>query len=259
MFGGITPFDQLTRGIKSLVIAYVAIYFSQYFLPTGFLSHLALTPIEIFRNYKVWQVFTYSFVHGSGWHLFFNVLALWMIGPHLESLWGTPKFLRFYFLCSFGAALCQFFIAPYQTVVGASGAIYGLLMAFGLLFPDIHIYLFFFFPVKALQAVLFIAVLSLVLSMGSGGSHIAHIAHLGGMLMGLLLIKAPEWRGALPTWLSKRPFGKKSPTFHVIHPDSNESLKEQVDIILEKISRQGIDSLTKKEHELMREYAKKKK
>src|SRR5439155_14978314 len=138
-------------------------------------------------------IVTYAFLHGNFWHLFFNMFALWMFGPHVESYWGTRTFLWFYFLCVVGAALTQTVVAPESVVVGASGGLYGLLLAFGFLFPDAVIYLFFFFPLRAIQAVLVIAVITFISSLQSGGERIAHVAHLGGIFTGFLYFKFPMW------------------------------------------------------------------
>lgn len=263
VFRGANPFDQLTRGVRGLVIANVAVFFAQMAFRGLLEPVLGLTPLLVITKYWVWQVFTYAFLHGNGWHLFFNMFALWMFGPHIEAAWGTKNFLKYYFLCALGAALCQFLLAPTVLVLGASGAIYGLLLAFGFLFPDVVIYLFFVFPLRSIQAVLFIAVLTFVSAMGTGGERIAHFAHLGGMLTGFLYFKLPEWFGRLRLWqVSRRfqnPLGRRGKTrtpvteFEVHDPVAE--MASEVDRILEKISAKGVDSLTPAEHETMRKYA----
>ena len=268
VFRGANPFDQLTPAVKTIVIANVGVFLMQMiFRNVGLEYFLGLTPMLVVTKYWVWQIVTYAFLHGNGWHLFFNMFALWMFGPHIESAWGTRAFVRYYLLCALGAALCQFLLAPTALVLGASGAIYGLLLAFGFMFPDVVIYLFFVFPLRAIQAVMFIALLTLVSALGTGSDRVAHFAHLGGMLTGFLLFKWPEWSRKLQLWHADRRFrhplgrksgGRKPITEFEVH-DPADDITNEVDRILEKISAKGIDSLTKEEHETMRKYAERKK
>lgn len=256
IFRGANPFDQLTPGVQKLLIANVGIFLLQMIAPGAWgMGYLALTPVQVIENFYVWQIFTYSFLHGSGWHLFFNMFALWMVGPHIEGMWGTKKFVRYYFLCVVGAAVAQFILAPTSVVVGASGAIYGLLIAFGLLFPDAVIYLFFVFPARAIQAVAFIAILTLVSAINSGGDRIAHFAHLGGMLTGFLYFKLPIWWENYRLWKARRLFANPRGVRKPKPLDSTDNLKDEVDRILEKISTKGVDSLTPEEHGIMQRYA----
>lgn len=250
------PFDQLTPGVRGLIIANVALFLAFMLLPAWLVEIFGLTPILVLTKVWLWQLLTYSFLHGSGWHLFFNMFALWMFGPHIERAWGTKRFLFYYGLCAFGAAATQFFVAPFQLVIGASGAIYGVLLAFGFLFPDTVIYLFFLFPFRAIQAVVIIALFTFVAAMGSGGARIAHFAHLGGMLTGFIYLRFPVWRDRFNMWRLERRFyysrGHR-PTKRLHSED--DSLRDEVDRILEKISSQGIQSLTDDEHKTMQRYA----
>lgn len=266
VFRGANPFDQLTPAVKNLVIINVAVFLVQLVFRNMLEMYFGLTPVFVLTKYWIWQIFTYSFLHGNGWHLFFNMFALWMFGPHIEGAWGTKTFLKYYFLCALGAAVGQFILAPSSLVIGASGAIYGLLLAFGFLYPDSVIYLFFVFPLRAIQAVFFIALLTLVMALGSGGERIAHFAHLGGMLTGFLYFKTPQWFRNVRLWradyrfrnpLGRRSGSKKAVTEFVVHDGDEISI--EVDRILEKISAKGIDSLTRDEHETMRKYAERKK
>lgn len=253
------PFDQLTPVVRRLIIANVVVFFGQMLVPERYITIFGLLPIDVIAHGRVWQLFTYAFLHANGWHIFFNMFALWMFGPHVEGIWGGRRFFRYYVLCILGAAAAQFAIAPDALVIGASGAIYGVLLAFGFLLPDAVIYLFFFFPVRALQAVLFIALLTLVSAMSAGGSHIAHFAHLGGMLTGFLYFKVPEWGERFRMWRVERRFARPAgaPAKKPRMEPAND-LSSEVDRILEKISAQGVDSLTRDEHETMQRYAKQK-
>jgi hypothetical protein len=196
------------------------------------------------------------------------MFALWMFAPHIESQWGTKYFLRFYFLCVLGAALGQFLLAPDVRVMGAAGGIYGLLIAFGLLFADAVIYLFFIFPVRAIQAVMFIALLILVSAFSGGGTRLSQIAQLGGMLTGFLLLKAPVWAEQARLWQANRRFQhprggggvkRKVPLTEFEVHDPHAEMIAEVDRILDKITTSGVDSLSNAERETMRKYGERKK
>ena len=169
-------------------------------------------------GFAFWQPVTYMFMHGNFGHLFFNMFALWMFGAAVENYWGVKKFLIYYFVAGVGAAvvyeLWQYIdfnyimhVQDYSgvqislketisvdqfmnrfTMVGASGAVYGLLLAFGMLFPNSLIYIYFLIPVKAKWFVLIYGGIEVLYCIFASSDGIAHIAHLGGMLFGLLLI-----------------------------------------------------------------------
>lgn len=169
-------------------------------------------------NFAFWQPVTYMFMHGNFGHLFFNMFALWMFGAAVENYWGVKKFLIYYFVAGVGAALVYelwqyidfnyiMHVQDYSgvqislketitvdqfmnrfTMVGASGAVYGLLLAFGMLFPNSLIYIYFLIPVKAKWFVLIYGGIEVLYCIFASSDGIAHIAHLGGMLFGLLLI-----------------------------------------------------------------------
>ena len=192
----------IPRVTKTLLIVCVAIYFAARLLPGVFgpvEAMLALWPLDSGR-FMPWQVVTYGFLHGSEFHLFFNMLGLWMFGSEIERLWGERRYLQFLLASLLTAALTQLLVtfvmgSPYPTV-GASGALYGLLLAFGMLFPNRTIVpLFPPIPMKARTFVIVFGVLELVLGL-TGRSGVAHFAHLGGMLGGFLMIR--YWRGQSP-------------------------------------------------------------
>ena len=176
-------------------------------------------------DFHAYQLFTYMFMHGNFSHLFFNMFALWMFGATLENIWGTKRFLLYYILCGLGAGLVQEGVQyieyvvklsqyqsvnmgggqiipmaqylNYMTTVGASGAIYGLLLAFGMMFPNSMIYLYFIMPIKAKWFVIGYAVIELLTGVFSTGDHVAHFAHLGGMLVGLIILLSWKKKGRL--------------------------------------------------------------
>ncbi|WP_341891594.1 rhomboid family intramembrane serine protease [Variovorax sp. YR752] len=159
----------------------------------------ALWPVDSGR-FMPWQLLSYGFLHGSIGHLFFNMLGLWMFGAELERIWGGKRYLQFYFACILTAALTQLLvglIAGGAPTVGASGALFGLLMAFGMMFPNRIIMPLF--PPIPMKAKVFVAVfggLELLFGVTGTQSGVAHFAHLGGMLGGFLMIR--YWRGQAP-------------------------------------------------------------
>jgi rhomboid family protein len=160
---------------------------------------LGLIPYELFHRVEVWRLATYMFLHAGVWHLLFNMLALWMFGTELERIWGTRYFLKFYFVTGIGAAALTalFSVLPFDfaemvyrsNVIGASGAIYGLLLAFALYFPDRPILLSFLFPVPAKYFVMIVGAIELFSSLNAR-SGIANATHLGGILVAYLFLKS---------------------------------------------------------------------
>lgn len=201
----------LTPAVKALLIANVVLFLGQVVLP-GVTALGGLTPAAVLESFWIWQPLTYMFLHAGLTHLVFNMLALWMFGVELERLWGTNAFLRFYLYCGLGAAattivasLLPFDFADFMYVtptVGASGAIYGLLAAFGILFAHRPIYMYFVFPVPARIFVLITGAITLLLSVTSSGGHMAHLAHLGGLVTGWALLT--RGRGGLAAELKYR-------------------------------------------------------
>jgi len=205
MFGNAMP-----PVIKTLLIVNIGIYLLEHFILNFFtlfgtpFSHIflyvfALNPIFSdglnyisSNNFWIWQLITYQFLHGGLWHLFFNMFALWMFGVELEHRWGSARFFLYYLLSGIGAGISQIFIGPLigqvGPTVGASGAIYGVLLAFGLTFPNRPIFMFpFFIPIPAKLFVIIFAAIELFSGFSSNDG-VAHFAHLGGALTGLLLM-----------------------------------------------------------------------
>ena len=147
----------------------------------------------------IWQVATYMFVHFGVWHLLFNMLALWMFGMVIEQSWGTRRFLKFYFYCGLAAGICvliaNMIVGDWRTpTLGASGAVFGLLVAFGVLFPDSIILMFFLFPMKAKYAVMIYVAVELLATFGPN-TGVSTVAHLGGAAFAYVYLK-----GRIPLW-----------------------------------------------------------
>ena len=184
---------------QALLLINVAAFCIDFFLGAWFTQAFALWPLG--HGFLPWQVLTYAFLHGSVGHLFFNMLGLWMFGSELERVWGQKRYLQFYFASVLVAAATQLLVTwllgSGNPTVGASGGLFGLLLAFGMTFPNRIIMPLF--PPIPMKAKIFVAVFgALELAMGfyspTGG--VAHFAHLGGMLGGFLTIR--YWRGQSP-------------------------------------------------------------
>jgi membrane associated rhomboid family serine protease len=183
---------------QALLLANEAIFFLGELLGPGLLSAFALWPIG--AGFWPWQVGTYAFLHGNFNHLFFNMLGLWMFGSELEHVWGLKRFLQFYAASVLAAAVTQLIVnavlGSMAPTIGASGGLFGLLLAFAMLFPNRTILLFFVIPMKAKWLVALYGVIELYQGVYVMNSGVAHFAHLGGMLGGLLTLR--YWRGQAP-------------------------------------------------------------
>jgi len=182
---------------QALLLSNVAIFFLGQLLSPGLLSTLALWPIG--PEFRPWQIVTYSFLHANFNHLFFNMLGLWMFGSELEHVWGQRRFVIFYFASVVAAALTQLVVNLWLNggpTLGASGGLFGLLLAFAMIFPNRTILLFFVIPMKAKWLALLYGILELYQGVEYTNSGVAHFAHLGGMLGGYLTLR--YWRGQAP-------------------------------------------------------------
>jgi len=150
-----------------------------------------LRPSWVLGRLYIWQLVTYLFLHGPLSHILINMFTLWMFGCQLESYWGSREFLRFFLVTGVGAGILSILFQPTSPtpIIGASGAIYGILMAYGLLFPERLVYLYFLFPVKVKYFVGVLALITLYSSIYAPGGPIAHMAHLGGMVFAFLYLK----------------------------------------------------------------------
>lgn len=192
----------LTPAIRLIVILNVVAFLASSVIP-DFNVWLGLQPAAVIEDYGLWQLVTYMFLHSGLFHLLFNMLALWMFGVELERMWGTAYFTRYYLVTGVGAALLTVGLSLipvafgtqlyYSLTVGASGAVYGLLLAYGLYFPDRPIYVYMVFPIPAKYFVLIMGAISLFSSFG-GSSGVAHTAHLGGLVVGYLYLKGGRMR-----------------------------------------------------------------
>ena len=194
----------LTPVVKKLIIvnvaAFVATMLGQAVGLGGLFRALMLTPYSVTHSFTVWQLVTYMFLHGGFWHILFNMVGLWMFGCELERTWGSRRFLNYYFLTGIGAGITVVLLGWSSAIptVGASGAIYGVLLAFGVLFPNriilVPIFFFFFIPVPAKWLVIALGGIAFLSALSGPGDMISHTGHLGGMVVGLSYLRGrPYW------------------------------------------------------------------
>lgn len=291
---------------KNLLIVNVVVFLATYLFRTMGVDLNNVLGLHFFLapDFHIYQLFTYMFAHGGFSHIFFNMFALWMFGCIVERTWGAKKFLTYYIVCGVGAGLFQelaqfaqfYFIASEHiphftlaqtmkvanasaaglnlwTTVGASGAVYGILLAFGMLYPEERIFIFPLpVPIKAKWFVMGYAAIELFMAYSSTGDGVAHLAHLGGMVFGFFLIR--YWRRHPDIRYSRRSgqqffdsmraswerrtgrkdrggvFTNSANTRHESDWDYNARRKaeqERMDEILDKIRRNGYESLTREE------------
>jgi membrane associated rhomboid family serine protease len=191
------------RGVKWLLIANVAIFILDYFsrfadLHGPIVLFFGLTPVDVVKRFEIWQLATYMFLHGGFGHILWNMLALWMFGAELEGVWGMRRFLQFYFFCGIGAGVCVVianYLLPWGNpnipTIGCSGAIFGILMAYAILYPTRTILFGFLIPIQVKYFVMIIGAIAF-LSSFQVNSGVSEFAHLGGLLFGYLFLKSPK-------------------------------------------------------------------
>jgi membrane associated rhomboid family serine protease len=236
----------LSPAVKWLLVIITGCFIFQNLAGDRIVWFFGLVPGVALPNGYLWQFASYLFLHVGIAHLFFNMLALWMFGCDVEQAIGSRRFLFLFFFSGIGAGVCAYIFYPMFTVImGASGAVFGVIVAFAMLFPErvVTLLLFFVIPVsmKAKYLALIFAGIELLFVIGHGeGDTVAHFAHLGGAFFGYAYIR----------WLRKR---ESRPTFL---KSSREPL-DRVDLILDKVLKGGLSSLSEEERELLRQAARK--
>ena len=240
-----------TNAIKVLVSVNFGIFVLQTLSNAEglFFPLFGLVPRMVWSELMIWQPFTYLFFHGGIWHVLINMFVLWMFGSELERLWGKSHFLKFYFVTGIGSGLLTMLFnrQSMTPIVGASGAVYGVLLAYGLTYPNRQIYLYGIIPIKSIWFVIGIGMIAFMSSFNNI-SQVSHITHLSGMLIGYLMLKRPvEWRSL---WFSIR---KRTLEYRVVQEEKKathrQKIEQDIDIILDKINREGFDSLSQKEQD----------
>ncbi len=265
-FAGVMP-----PAVKLILIANVVVFLLQV------LSRLMELPMELFfglsrlayEKWLVYQVFSYMWLHSTEqiMHLLFNMLGIWMFGRELEIVWGTRQFLKYYLICGIGAGifiliLDLLFGVGFSITIGASGALFGLLLASAMSWPDRMVYIYFLFPVKMKWFVAAFGFISFFGVMGGVGGNISHAGHLGGILAGFLYIiyRRQNW-GKFFSGKKRRRDGisdakvvhirdyRKEPTSFAERTFAET--EKRVDELLDRIARHGLHSLTPEERKFL--------
>jgi membrane associated rhomboid family serine protease len=290
-FGGFSFFPPVIKNILIIngIVFFISIIAQNVtiggvLLDTLITKYFALIPFgNPYWNFYPWQLITYQFLHGGFSHIFFNMLMLWMFGMEIENLMGSRKFLVFYLLAGIGGGILQLlFGSGAGPVIGASGAVFGVMVAFAMYFPDRLVYIYFLLPVKAKYLIVFMMVIEF-LSVGDA-SLVAHLAHLGGAIVGFIFVMMDRKNNynfdelfnkfkrntdysdnnIFKKKSSPFSFGKKEAEeaefYEINNPSSkNEEVinQEVIDKILDKISQSGYQNLTEKEKKILFEASKK--
>jgi membrane associated rhomboid family serine protease len=226
-FGG-----PLTRAVKIIILTCAGVFFCQFIFRaiTGSseINYIfGLVPVLVWKRFFVWQLATYALFHGGFFHLLINMFVLWMFGCELERSWGTRAFIRYALVTGIGAGISTVIVSPHLAIptIGASGLVYGILLAYGLLFPNRPIYLYFLFPIKAKHFVLIFGALELFASLSGPSDNIAHLAHLGGMLFGFIYLRYYSLASGLRNYYYRRKLKRLRSRFKVINgkDDSDDS------------------------------------
>ena len=263
----------MTPWVRRLIVANLVVFLLQVtlFVSPAFIGTLGFSPLAAFR--QPWTFVTYMFVHGNLLHLAFNLLALYVFGPDVEERMGGGPFVRYYLLCGLGGAALSLVLGwglgKLNPVIGASAAIYGVLLAFAWAAPDQPIYVFLLpAPIAAKWLVTFLVAVSLVLALLPTSDGVAYLAHLGGFAAGFLYLKIGDWR----LGRAERTLRRRSEPSVLVHPGraarasdtpksprrvERDPAQAEIDRVLDKISARGIDSLTPAERRFLAEMSRK--
>jgi membrane associated rhomboid family serine protease len=251
----------ISNSVKTLLIATIVVYIFQILPFPGnlFVQFGSLIPNQTFGDFQLWRLFTYMFLHDTAlpFHILFNMLMLWMFGVEVENLWGARRFMIFYLICGAGSGLFSIFhlfnpVLSSTSVIGASGAVLGVMTMYAYYFPQRQVLLFFVLPINIRVVVLGAALVSLFGSIAPHGI-ISHLTHLGGILVAIcyiklypLILRISESTASIRSKAVVQKQKAKS-------VEDNKFFEEQIDPILAKISREGMDSLTKEERNLLKQ------
>jgi membrane associated rhomboid family serine protease len=283
---------RMTRVVQALIAINVAMAFlDAMILPDEIMSLFAFRPGPLAENW--WTAFTYMFLHGGLWHLAMNMYTLWIFGPRLEHVWGARGFALFYIWCGLGGAVFHALLGGLMPMVGASAAIFGVMLAYAMHWPRDEIYFFGVIPMRVATLVVLLAAVNLLLGYTSGGSGVAYFAHLGGFAFGFLYLKKPQHVSidqlrqrvspAPDVGDDMSPRATPRPSSRSRHRDevdeivaqskaavakrparltpgkrqgAGEAKAEELDRVLDKISRHGLTSLTPSERKVLDEMSK---
>ena len=247
-----------TDSIKLLVSVNFGIFLLQSLSGSErlFFELFGLVPKQIWSQFMIWQPVTYLFFHGGIWHVLINMFVLWMFGSELERLWGKQHFLKYYFITGIGSGIITTMFSLHSTtpVVGASGAVFGVLLAYGITYPNRIVYLYGIIPIKSILFVIGIGVIAFISSF-NGTTQISHITHLAGMAIGYIMLKRRwQWKDI---WFS---IHKKTLEYQIQREEKKisrrQELEQDINRLLDKINRDGFHSLSEKEEKQLYENSK---
>lgn len=243
----------ITPAVKYLIIFNTSFFIVQQVLKIDWYNILGLSPASVFKGW-IWQPVTYLFIHGNFLHLLFNMLFLWMFGVELERIWGTREFIKYYFLTGIGAGICIALIKFGSMIptIGASGAVLAVILAFGLTFPEMTLYLYFIIPIKAKYFVLLALAFEFFFTLYPSGDTVSHLAHLGGMVIGMIYLRRDRWLTIGARWM-RRQMDRRQVLKQRRLQQEEQRIQAEVDILLDKINRIGLNNLTKEERKRLDE------
>ena len=249
-----------TDAIKFIISINFLIFILQYLsgMEDELFTIFGIVPSKTFGELMLWQPITGLFFHGGIWHVLINMFVLWMFGSELEKFWGKKEFLRFFFITGIGSGLITilFSLSSTNPVVGASGAIYGVLLAYGFMFPNRLVYLYFLIPIKVKYLVILIGAIAFFSSLNPGNSNISHLTHLSGMVIGFIYLRSSiNWNTINHFVIHRKDEIKRH--YEDKKNEKREALKLQVDAILDKINDVGYDNLSESEREFLFKASKK--
>jgi len=256
----IGPMGGIPPAIKNIVFINAIIFLMQILntsLGRLIINNFALNPPDVIYRFHIWQLVTYLFLHGGFWHIFFNMFILWMFGSELEREWGTKEFLKYYFITGIGAGVFNLLLSNAPTI-GASGAVYGVMLAYALRYPDRLVYIYFLFPVKVKYLMGFLFLVSFFSTFGSSGDGIAHAAHLGGIIVGFVYLKHWIILYKIKSFFGDISIKKQDSNLKYTKggDDKTEYYRRVIDELLDKINRVGYLNLTEDEKRLLEEGSK---
>jgi membrane associated rhomboid family serine protease len=251
----------MTPWVTRLLFANAALYLLQMSMPS-ITRDLALVPA--LGLYRPWTFLTYMFLHGGLGHIFFNMLALFFFGPRLEERLGSRQFLMLYFLAGITGGLLSLLFTPHVAIIGASGAVFGVMLGFAMFWPRHQVMIWGILPIEARWLVIILTGIALFAGFGGGGGGVAHFAHLGGFLGAWIYLKVLEVRSPSRQWQRKVAVPKpvvettssaldrwKKIRREELHPVN----RDELDRVLDKISATGLSSLTAGEREFLERFS----
>lgn len=260
---GTSPFSGI---VFKLILANVFVYIIQMLTENSIIYYFGLIPIMVTEKLYIWQLFSYMFLHAptTVFHIFFNMYALLIFGVSIEQAWGSRRFLYYYLFCGIGAGITIYLInlitggaGYYHPTIGASGAVFGLLLAFGVLYPNTELLLFFILPIKAKYLVIMYGLVELYLELFGRQSNISHLGHLGGLLFGIIYFlifrkRALSFKGKLLRSKIRKSIDEIDSQVQKREDEFTGTSITRMTDILKKLRETGPDSITDDEFQYIK-------